>query len=125
MPHGFMKKLFVILTLLITTSTAFAKSLPEVVVSDVVTPEPFLKEFSVYPNPSSGKLTVSFSSLTTEQNVTLKVYNLIGQEVQSQTLTTFNGLQSIELNLSELPKGMYMVEMSNGKSSRVKRISLI
>ena len=119
-----MKKFFVIFTLLITTSMGYA-SAPSGSVFDLVADEPFLKEFSVFPNPSSGKLTVSFTASSSDQVVTLKVYNQIGQELQSQTLTTFNGLQNVELNLSELPKGMYMVEMSNGKTSRVKRISLI
>jgi uncharacterized protein YxeA len=117
-----MKKLIAIFTLMLMTTLAFA-NLPEVVADG--NGDPFLKEFSVYPNPSSGKITVSFSSAVTEQNVTLKVYNQIGQELQSQTLTTFNSLQNVELNLSDLPKGMYMIEMSNGKSTRIKRISLI
>ncbi len=118
-----MKKLLAIFTLMLMTSLAFA-TLPEVSAEGGGS-EPFLKEFSVFPNPSSGKVTVSFSTVLSEQSVTLKVFNQLGQELQTQTLTTFNGLQNVELNLSDLPKGMYMVEMSNGKSTRIKRISLI
>ncbi len=87
--------------------------------------EPFLKEYTVYPNPTTGAVTVTLKATDITQELEFKVYNLLGQEMHAETLAPYNGIRQIDFDLSKFPKGIYMMEISNGKESRIKRISLI
>ena len=87
---------------------------------------PFLIEFTVYPNPTSGNLTLTLETLEDVNGpIEMKVYSLIGQEMKKETLMPFDGIKKIQLDLTNLPKGMYMIELTNGDRSRVKRVSVI
>ena len=113
-----------LLTILFSSIFALSAFAYQPVEEDMVSP--FLKEFSVYPNPTSGNLTLTMEmSEGFEGPVTLKVYSLIGQEMMKENIAPFSGVKQMRLDLSSLPKGLYMVEISNGDKSRVKRISVI
>ena len=85
----------------------------------------FLKEFTIYPNPTSGAVTLTMETIDPINGpMELKVYSLIGQEMMKQSITPFNGVKKVQLDLSHLPKGLYMVEVSNGDKSRIKRVSV-
>ena len=86
---------------------------------------PFLKEFTIYPNPTSGAVTLTLETMEAVNGpMELKVYSLIGQEMMKETITPFSGVKKVQLDLSTLPKGLYMVEVSNGDKSRIKRVSV-
>ncbi len=86
---------------------------------------PFLKEFTIYPNPTSGEVTLTIETADLVNGpMTLKVYSLIGQEMMKKSITPFSGVKKVQLDLSTLPKGLYMVEVSNGDKSRIKRVSV-
>lgn len=57
---------------------------------------------SVYPNPTSDFFAVS----ETEGISTLKVYNLVGKEMRS-----FDVSDGLKYNISDLPNGMYLVQL--------------
>jgi hypothetical protein len=118
-----MKKLLLILPFLFLTVAASAHA-PASVTMEVVN-NTLLKEFSVYPNPTTGSLTLTMETFGETQTLQLKVISLIGQEVYSETLSPFSGYKQISLDLSKFPKGFYLVEVSNGEKSRLKRISVI
>jgi hypothetical protein len=87
---------------------------------------PFLKEFAVYPNPTSGALTVTLETLNGDApEMKIKVFSLIGQEMLSETISPFSGVKRMTLDLGKLPKGIYMIEVSDGEKSRIKRVSVI
>ena len=86
---------------------------------------PFLKEFTVYPNPTNGAVSITLETLTETADLQLKVYSLIGQEVHTESISAFNGVKRFSLDLTRFPKGIYMVEISDGERSRMKRISVI
>ena len=71
---------------------------------------------SIFPNPTSGDITIDLDEYNTE--VTIVVTTVLGQEVSRGT---YNGSKSIELNLDG-STGYYFVEISaaNGKKARVK-----
>lgn len=87
--------------------------------------QPFLKEFAVYPNPTSGALTLTLEVLESTKPLQLKVYSLIGQEMHSEVITPFSGVKKMQLDMTRFPKGIYMLEISNGDKSRIKRVSVI
>ena len=98
--------------------------------------EDFLpKQFALdqnYPNPFNPATTIRFS-IPTEAKVTLKIYNVLGQEVA--TLLDNNqsaGTYSVRFDASSLASGMYLyritaqrVELSTGQFVQVKKMLLV
>jgi hypothetical protein len=70
--------------------------------------------FDVFPNPANGQITVSLAGKS--KNCSLKIYNLLGEIVYSQSLME----QSTKINLN-LKSGLYFVNVldeSGNKSTR-------
>ena len=77
---------------------------------------------SVYPNPSSGNVTINISSVLKE-DYQLEIFNLVGQKVYTEQLTPVNGSIKKEINLVPFGKGLYILNFtSNKKTSNVKVI---
>lgn len=64
---------------------------------------------SIYPNPSSGMVTVEFS--TDKQEMTLEVFSIDGRNVMSRQVYSSGGQVKEILDLSSLDKGMYMLRV--------------
>lgn len=84
-----------------------------------------VSEFKVFPNPSTnGNFNVEFS-LESNSNLNIKVYNLIGKEVFADRVGADSRTYSNVIHLGNLPKGVYILEVSNGNQKQTKRISYI
>lgn len=71
-----------------------------------------------YPNPSSGKFTFQ----STNENISLiEICNLLGEKIYTQNV---NQQPLNEIDLSGSPKGIYFVNMYNGKKNLTKKIVL-
>jgi Secretion system C-terminal sorting domain len=117
------KKVLFIVSFLLASMGGYAK-LPSSVSDEVYAP-PFLKEFNIYPNPTSGLLTLTMETFGETQSLEMKVYSLIGQEMYHESISPFAGFRQISVDLGKFPKGIYMLEISNGEKSKSKRISVI
>jgi len=78
-----------------------------------------------YPNPFNPTTTINFSIPETG-NVTLSVYNTIGQEVA----TLVNGVvaagqHEVTLNAKSLPSGAYFYKLQSGNSTMIKKMLLL
>jgi PKD repeat protein len=77
--------------------------------------------FSVYPNPTTGKL-----SLTINTNgmrvVDLTVFNVLGNTVYSDKGVTVSGKMTRVIDLSSLPKGIYHLKVEGDGNAVVKKI---
>ena len=78
-----------------------------------------LKE--AYPNPVSNQAKIQFVSGTTE-NITFKIYNLLGEEIESQLISSSKGVNTINLNTSSYSKGIYLYSINNGNKVLTKRM---
>jgi hypothetical protein len=77
---------------------------------------------SVYPNPTSGLLNVVYQAAT-EQKIVLNVYNVIGQDMNQQTVNLMPGIHTLELNATDYAAGIYIlnvVNTSNGNRLQTK-----
>lgn len=76
-------------------------------------------EFSVYPNPSNGIFNLQlekdeYSSLELE-NVKLEVYNSIGENILQSNLNYYSSSETISVDLSQQPTGIYFIKINSGK----------
>ena len=74
----------------------------------------------IFPNPTTGEFTLSFSSHLGEKGQ-IKIYNLLGERVFEKTFIISS---SIKLNRSEinLSKGMYVVEVAFANYAEKKKL---
>ncbi len=77
-----------------------------------------LKEFSIYPNPSTSAMNIGLSSLV-EGGLQLEVYDVLGKKVYSDHLSTL----SSSVDISKWNSGMFLVKLTSveGNISLTKR----
>lgn len=75
---------------------------------------------SVYPNPSSGNVTVNINA-NDIGNVTMKVYNMIGGVVFEKT-ENISSPTELAVDISNQPDGLYFLEIRNENSKAVKKL---
>jgi len=75
----------------------------------------------VYPNPANGSAYVKVS-LSKNENVEISVMNLVGQVVKSTFANGNVGENNIQVDLSGLNTGVYMVTVKAGNNSSTKKI---
>jgi len=73
-------------------------------------------EMFVIPNPATSKLTISIDNF--ENQGTITISNLIGHELINQLVENHRQ----EVDVSNLPSGIYFVQFCTGKSIEVKKI---
>lgn len=78
---------------------------------------------TTYPNPSPGIFTVSFETEKAE-TIQLKVYDLLGQVVKEESPVTVSGIYNQQLNITQMPKGIYLLQIKAGEETISKRIEI-
>lgn len=76
-----------------------------------------LENFSLYPNPSNGVLNVNFSSSNNE-SVDIKIIDLSGKLVYQHDPIITSGSVEIEMDVTYLRSGVYMLIIDNGFTVR-------
>jgi hypothetical protein len=75
-----------------------------------------VSDLNVYPNPSRDVFNISFSS-DELQSISIRVVNVIGEEIFKEELTDFDGTYTHELDMSKKSKGVYFLEISSEKGT--------
>jgi hypothetical protein len=76
-----------------------------------------------YPNPTSGKATVSFNA-TSESRYLVKVTNMLGEAVAIEIVNAIIGNNTREIDLTGLARGVYVLSVSS-KDDATESIRLI
>lgn len=83
-----------------------------------------LELFRTYPNPFNPGATIEFA-LPHSALVTLKVYNVLGQEVRTLLSERKEaGLHRVQFNAEGLPAGTYFCQLQAGKSMQTRKLVL-
>ena len=77
------------------------------------------KQLTVYPNPADGKLIV-LSELFTNEGTVIKLFSMDGQTVALQKVDQLT--DRIQLDVSNLPSGNYVVFISDGKDHLTEKV---
>ena len=109
-PTGSSKSQFTAISVF-TTST-----LKEEVASSVS-----IETFRIYPNPTSGLVTLELSNPLPGMS-TILISNMLGQNMILEDLTLHEGLNQIQLNLDKLSPGIYFVGVTNAGTTITQRL---
>jgi hypothetical protein len=85
-----------------------------------------LKGFTIYPNPASGLLNVSYS-LPQSATVSVRLYNISGQVV-TEAVAAQNqqkGAHTLQIGLTGLPSGTYFCRIDAGSFSRTTKFIIL
>ena len=80
-------------------------------------------KLNIYPNPTSGSLTVSFES-TMDAKYSLKIVNVLGSVMIEETIIGHKGFNSKTINLEKEAKGLYFLTVEN-EGEQVKTLRII
>ncbi len=75
-------------------------------------PSKFTTNYTVYPNPGNGLFHISITS-ETSTIFTIQVSDLAGKIVYTNTIHSSEGIQQMEVDLSDLTPGTYLLNLSN------------
>ena len=78
---------------------------------------------SIYPNPASGQVEISFENKNHDQNSIIEILgfdgqSLINKEIQATTNTTET------MNIESLKAGLYLIKIKNGDYTEYKRLQV-
>jgi hypothetical protein len=84
---------------------------------------PVFNDFTVYPNPSHGEVNISFNSPQNE-NITVRVFDMVGKTILTREISVDEGTNKFNLDLADLTKGIYFVELNSTSERLVKKLIL-
>jgi hypothetical protein len=81
-------------------------------------------EFSgsiIFPNPAKDRAVLTVE-LNNQKEVTVEIYSVVGQLVKASSSEAVEGENNIQLDLSGLPAGVYLVKAKAGNKSATKKL---
>jgi hypothetical protein len=81
-------------------------------------------EFSFYPNPSTGIVNYSFSSLRNE-DIRIEVLDMLGRVVKTENISVSAGKNTETLNISELNQGTYNLKITHSGSVEIRNAKIV
>jgi len=77
----------------------------------------------IYPNPATDAVSISFNGLLT--GASLKVTNSLGMEVISKEIDSVNGMNIQNLNVANLPAGVYYLSISGSGMNLLRQFTVV
>jgi len=80
------------------------------------------KNLRVYPNPTSSMIMVESEALATSTGA-VRVMDMSGREIMRRNLMA--GQQRVQLDVSKLPAGNYVVQLEAGKKGFTSQLAVV
>ncbi|MCX6232565.1 MAG: T9SS type A sorting domain-containing protein [Bacteroidetes bacterium] len=74
----------------------------------------------IYPNPTSGLITVEINGISS--SLDLQLIDIIGKLIYEEKLTNFNKTITKNIDFSHYPKGIYFIKISDDKIHYIQKI---
>lgn len=82
----------------------------------------FDANISVFPNPSNGNFRINFAE-SVNSDITVSVYNILGETVSAPTRHKA-GTTNVDMNLSSVANGIYLVKITGEQSTTIRQITV-
>lgn len=79
------------------------------------------ENIQIYPNPATSDLTISLS-ITGRENLTVELYNVVGQRVYQRIVNGVTGEFSDVINLRDLAKGAYILHIGSSQGTATRKV---
>jgi len=100
---------------IVTWDVCTEEQTPNVQITTEVAAELADHKFDIFPNPSSGVSTITFENAS-KGELNIEVFDLTGKLIYTQDKIEFENYFEDEINISNQPSGIYLVELFlNGK----------
>lgn len=76
---------------------------------------------SIYPNPASSILNISFNSQS-DETITLRFMDMSGKTFKMYNFTAVEGMNQYKINLDDFRSGLYFIELTNGIHRNFKKV---
>ena len=77
------------------------------------------REFKLYPNPTKGLVTIECPGITEDAKVTCTIYDASGRFISNAVYT---GQQTIKCDLSNVPHGLYILQIKLPDTQHVLKV---
>ncbi|MFA5971551.1 MAG: T9SS type A sorting domain-containing protein [Lentimicrobiaceae bacterium] len=77
------------------------------------------REFKLYPNPTKGLVTIECPGLTEDSKVTCTIHDASGRFISNAVYT---GQQTIKCDLSNVPNGLYILQIKLPDTQHVLKV---
>jgi len=74
-----------------------------------------------YPNPTQANINIELS-LKLNSTLSINIYNILGVSVYSETGTFSTGIHRLQLNTSDLPAGLYYIDIIADHKNRISKM---
>jgi hypothetical protein len=95
--------------------------------SETVTVQRTVQEVELlgtFPNPARTQATIRFA-VPEQQSVSLKVYDVLGRQVRTLVHGEREGRQSIQVDVSDLPSGVYFLRLKAESQVKTQRMTIV
>ena len=83
-----------------------------------------ISSLNAFPNPTPGKLTISFVS-NSNTKYRMKVVNVIGSIIIDESISAIEGINTHDVNLENVAKGLYFLSLqADGAEAKTLRIEI-
>jgi len=76
---------------------------------------------SPFPNPVTNQAEIKFVSGKSD-DIMFRIYNLLGKQVYFREIRAIKGINSIDINTTDFPDGIYLYSINNGEEVLAKRM---
>ena len=80
-----------------------------------------IDEFTVFPNPTNGKLTLKIN-IDKTQRIMINIVDMLGQTLWFKEAELQPGIFTTDLDLSKYSKGMYFINIVTNKGNIIKKV---
>ncbi len=79
---------------------------------------PLFEKIKIYPNPTDHSINLSFGEQQLNRTYRVKIYNLIGKQVHSESFNSKDGNSIMTVNLDHFQNGMYIINIESNNEMK-------
>jgi len=103
------------------STSSFFNTLAVTIVGRSNTEISSLANAPLFPNPAVNKTTISYNA-EEDNMITIRLYDITGKTINTNEYSALKGFNNFTIDLSNINKGLYIVEINDGINTIVKKL---